>query len=55
MFARRAMRLFNDLPRQTPVTLAAERGLDNVVKALAEHSATDINLQDSFGRTPLHW
>ena len=37
------------------MTLAAERGLYGVVKTLAEHSATDINLQDSFGRTPLHW
>lgn len=42
-------------PTQTPVTLAAERGLHGVVKVLAEHDGTDINLQDSFGRTPLHW
>ncbi|CAM9559231.1 unnamed protein product, partial [Hapterophycus canaliculatus] len=44
-----------DAHLQTPVTLAAERGLYEVVKALAEHHDTDINLQDSFGRTPLHW
>ncbi|CAN0157602.1 unnamed protein product [Ectocarpus sp. 12 AP-2014] len=44
-----------DAHLQTPVTLAAERGLYEVVKALAEHDATDINRQDSFGRTPLHW
>lgn len=42
-------------PMQTPVTLAAERGLEGVVMALVEHDGTDINLQDSFGRTPLHW
>ncbi|CAN0049439.1 unnamed protein product [Pylaiella littoralis] len=44
-----------DAHLQTPVTLAAERGLYGVVNALVEHDATDINLQDSFGRTPLHW
>eukprot|EP00752_Nemacystus_decipiens_P011322 g10061.t2 len=44
-----------DAHLQTPVTLAAERGLHGVVKVLAEHDGTEINLQDSFGRTPLHW
>lgn len=40
---------------QTPIILAAERDLCGVVKVLAEHSTTDLNLQDSFGRTPVHW
>lgn len=47
--------LFCTFSRQTPVILAAERGLYEVVRVLSEHGATDVNLQDSFGRTALHW
>ena len=38
----------------TPVAAAAKRGLDGIVRCLAEHGA-DLNVADADGRHPIHY
>jgi hypothetical protein len=41
--------------RRTPLSWAAEKGHDTVVKQLLAHKDVDVNLVDKDGRTPLLW
>jgi len=40
---------------QTALHKACENGFEDISAVLITHPATDLNLQDLMGRTPLHW
>ncbi|CAI9631388.1 unnamed protein product [Alternaria burnsii] len=45
---------FDNLGEQTPLHLAADRGLEEMARLLLAHPGIDVNSQDQSGETPLH-